>query len=48
MDESIATINTKGQLKIAKNAAPGTVITVTCTATGAATPVTATADISVE
>lgn len=48
VDESIATINTKGQLKIAKNAAPGTVITVTCTATGAATPVTATADISVE
>ena len=40
--------NAKGQVKIEKDAVPGTVIAVTCTATGAATPVTATADISVE
>lgn len=48
VDESVATINAKGQLKIAKDAPAGTVITVTCTALGAAQPVAVTMDITVE
>lgn len=48
VDENIAVINTKGQLKIAKDAPAGTVIKVTCTATGAAQPVAATMDVTVE
>jgi hypothetical protein len=37
--EDIATINAKGQVKIAKTAPAGTVITVTCKALGAPEPV---------
>ena len=48
VDENIASINEKGQLKIAKEAAPGTVITVTCRALGAPDPVTAKLEITVE
>lgn len=48
VDESIASIDAKGRLKIAKEAAPGTVITVTCTAEGAPEPVTATVKVTVE
>ena len=43
--EDIATINTKGQVKISKEAASGTKITVTCTALGAPEPVAASAEI---
>ncbi len=46
--EDVAVINAMGQLKIAKTAAPGTVITVTCTALGAPEPVAATLQITVE
>ena len=46
--EDVATINNKGALKIAKDAAPGTVITVTCTALGAPEPVVATIEVTVE
>ena len=45
--EDIATISAKGQIKISKTAAEGTVITATCRALGAAEPVTATVDIPV-
>lgn len=45
--EDIATISAKGQIKISKAAAEGTVITATCRALGAAEPVTATVDIPV-
>ncbi len=38
-DESVATINDKGQMKITKEAQPGTEITVTCRALGAPEPV---------
>lgn len=48
VDESIAVINAKGQLKIAKDAPSGTTITVTCTALGAAQPVKATLTLTVE
>jgi hypothetical protein len=40
--EDVATINEKGQVKISKEAAPGTKITVTCKALGAPEPVVAT------
>lgn len=43
----IATISEKGQVKISKTAAPGTVITVTCKALGAAVPVEKTIQIEV-
>ena len=45
--EDIATIS-KGKVKIAKTAPAGTVITVTCTATGAPEPVVKTVQIEVE
>lgn len=45
--EETATVK-NGQVKIAKTAAPGTVITVTCTAEGAPQPVTAALQITVE
>lgn len=48
VDETIATINAKGQLKIAKDAPSGTVITVTCTALGAVQPVDAKMELTVE
>ena len=48
VDESVATINAKGQVKIAKEAAAGTVITVTCKALGAPEPVIGTLRITVE
>ena len=47
VDESIATISAKGQIKISKEAPAGTAITVTCTAEGAPEPVVATAEIVV-
>ena len=45
--EDIATINEKGQLTISKTAPSGTKITVTCTALGAPTPVTASTVIEI-
>ncbi|MBQ3705429.1 MAG: Ig-like domain-containing protein [Clostridia bacterium] len=48
VDESIATINAKGSVKIDKAAPAGTVITVTCRALGAPEPVSATLAITVE
>ncbi len=45
--EEIATINAKGQVKISKEAASGTKITVTCTALGAPEPVIATIEIEI-
>lgn len=48
VDESVATINAKGQLKIAKDVVPGTIITITCKALGAPEPVTETLKITVE
>ncbi len=48
VDETIATINGKGQVKISKEASPGTMILVTCKALGAPEPVTATLEIPVE
>ena len=48
VDESVATISQKGQLKIAKTAESGTVITVTCKALGAPEAITATIDVTVE
>ena len=48
VDESIATVNPNGQLKIGKEAPSGTVITLTCVAEGAATPRVATKTITVE
>lgn len=45
--EDVATINAKGQLKIAKETAEGTVITVTCKALGAPEPLTETIQITV-
>ena len=45
--EDIAAINEKGQLTISKNAPSGTRITVTCTAEGAPTPVTASVVIEI-
>ena len=47
-DESIATIKPNGQLKIAKGTPSGTVITLTCTAEGAATPLVETKTVTVE
>ena len=47
-DGSIATISPKGQVKIAKDAPAGTVITVTCKALGAPEPVTAELKLTVE
>ena len=47
VDESIATVNKKGVVSIAKTAPVGTVITVTCTATGAPSPVTAQTTIEI-
>ncbi len=47
VDDQTAAINDKGQLKISKNAAPGTVIQVTCRAIGAPEPVSATLEITV-
>ena len=46
--EDIATINAKGQMKISKEAASGTKITVTCKALGAPQPVVATMEIEVQ
>lgn len=46
--EDVATISNKGALKISKDAAPGTVITVTCKALGAPEPVVMTIDVPVE
>ena len=46
--EEIATINRMGLVSVKKDVAPGTVITVTCTAFGAPVPVTGTFDIIVE
>jgi hypothetical protein len=43
--EDVATITEKGQIKISKEAAPGTKITVTCKAPGAPEPVIATEEI---
>ncbi len=48
VDESVAAISQKGQLKIAKTAESGTVITVTCKALGAPEPITATLEVTVE
>lgn len=48
VDESIAAISPKGQLKIQKDVPAGTKITVTCSAEGAPVPVTAVAEITVE
>ena len=48
VDETVATINKKGQVKIAKDAEPGTVITVTCKAVGAPEPVVAELQLTVE
>ena len=47
-DESVATINAKGQLKIAKEAQPGTEITVTCRALGAPEPIEEKITVTVE
>lgn len=46
-EESVATVNAKGVVSIAKGVPAGTVITVTCTALGAPEPVTAQAQIEV-
>ena len=48
VDESIATVNAKGQVKIAKNAPQGTKITVTCKALGAPEPIVRTLEIVAE
>ena len=48
VDETVATVNQKGQVKIAKTAASGTVITVTCKALGAPEPIAATLALTVE
>ena len=48
VDESIATVNAKGQVKIAKNAPQGTKITVTCKALGAPEPIVRTLEIVTE
>ena len=48
VDASIATVDAKGQVKISREAAPGTVILVTCKALGAPEPVTETLEITVE
>ena len=45
--ENVATINENGQLKIAKDAEPGTEITVTCRAVGAPEPIEATVTLTV-
>ena len=45
--EDIATVNSKGQVKIAKTAPAGTVITVTCKALGAPEPVVKTVSFEV-
>ncbi len=45
--DDIATIDTKGKLKIAKEAVSGTKITVTCRALGAPSPVTATLEVEI-
>ena len=45
--EDVATINAKGQVKISKEAASGTKITVTCKALGAPEPIVATTDIEI-
>ena len=45
--EDIATIDAKGKVKISKDAASGTKITVTCKALGAPEPVTATTVIEI-
>ena len=47
-NETVATINNKGQVKIAKDAEPGTVITVTCKALGAPEPIVAQLQLTVE
>ena len=48
VDETIAKIDAKGKLTIAKDAPAGTVITVTCTALGAPEPVEAKLELTVE
>ena len=45
--EDVATINPKGQVKISKEAASGTKITVTCKALGAPEPIVATTEIEI-
>ena len=47
-DESVAALKANGQLRIGKEVPSGTVITVTCTAEGAPTPVIRTLEITVE
>ena len=47
-DESIASVNSKGQVSIAKDTPTGTVVTVTCKALGAPEPVSAELKIIVE
>ena len=47
VDEDIAAINDKGQIRISREAPQGTKITVTCKALGAPEPVTATLDLVV-
>ena len=47
-DEAVASVNARGQVKIAKDVPSGTVITVTCRALGAPELVTASVDITVE
>lgn len=47
VDESIATVTGKGQVKVGKGTPAGTVITVSCTAEGAVEPVTATYQLEV-
>ena len=45
--EDVATINAKGQVKISKEAASGTKITVTCKALGAPEPIVSTTEIEI-
>lgn len=47
VDESIATVTSRGQIRISSSAPEGTIITVTCTAAGAPVPVTESMDIQV-
>ncbi len=46
--EDVASVNQNGQIRLAKDVPAGTVITVTCKALGAAEPVTASAELTVE
>ncbi len=46
--EDVASVNSNGQIRLAKDVPAGTVITVTCRALGAAVPVAASAELTVE